>query len=347
MRPFESKIPGCNILLPEQSLEPFRRARICKEGGNMSNPSYVGLDVSKSYIDLHQLPQDRSARFEYDPEGISKLVGYLKRRKPTLVVIEATGGYETKVAAELASAGLSVAVVNPRHVRNFARALGKLAKTDSIDAAVLARFAQDVRPEARKLPDPEEQALKAFVARRRQLVDMLVAEKNRLYRATSKSVIDSLKRTINFIQDQIDDLDKEIKTTIQNSPIWREKDNLLQSVPGIGDKTSYVLLAQLPELGRLNRRQIASLVGVAPMNRDSGFLRGKRMITGGRKAVRNALYMAATAARRFNPIIKTFYLRLREAGKSFKVAITACMRKLVVILNSMLKSLNPFKQSFA
>ena len=313
----------------------------------MSNPSYVGLDVSKSYIDLHQLPQDRSARFEYDPEGISKLVGYLKRRKPTLVVIEATGGYETKVAAELASAGLSVAVVNPRHVRNFARALGKLAKTDSIDAAVLARFAQDVRPEARKLPDPEEQALKAFVARRRQLVDMLVAEKNRLYRATSKSVIDSLKRTINFIQDQIDDLDKEIKTTIQNSPIWREKDNLLQSVPGIGDKTSYVLLAQLPELGRLNRRQIASLVGVAPMNRDSGSFRGKRMITGGRKSVRNALYMAATAARRFNPIIKTFYLRLREAGKSFKVAITACMRKLVVILNSMLKSLNPFKQSFA
>ena len=313
----------------------------------MSNPSYVGLDVSKSYIDLHQLPQDRSARFEYDPEGISKLVGYLKRRKPTLVVIEATGGYETKVAAELASAGLSVAVVNPRHVRNFARALGKLAKTDSIDAAVLARFAQDVRPEARKLPDPEEQALKAFVARRRQLVDMLVAEKNRLYRATSNSVIDSLKRTINFIQNQIDDLDKEIKTTIQNSPIWREKDNLLQSVPGIGDKTSYVLLAQLPELGRLNRRQIASLVGVAPMNRDSGSFRGKRMITGGRKSVRNALYMAATAARRFNPIIKTFYLRLREAGKSFKVAITACMRKLLVILNSMIKSLNPFKQSFA
>lgn len=313
----------------------------------MSTLSYIGLDVSKSYIDLHQLPQDRSARFEYDPAGISKLVGYLKKRKPTLVVIEATGGYETKVAAELASAGLSVAVVNPRQVRNFARALGILAKTDSIDAAVLARFAQDVRPEARKLPEPEEQTLKAFVARRRQLMYMLVAEKNRLSRATSKSVIDSLKRTINFIQKQIDDLDREIKTTIQNSPVWRAKDELLKSVPGIGDKTSCALLAQLPELGRLNRRQIASLVGVAPMNRDSGTLRGKRMITGGRKPVRNALFMATTAARRFNPTIRNFYLRLRAAGKSYKVALTACMRKLIVILNAMMKDQIPFKQNFA
>jgi len=304
----------------------------------MNKPSYIGLDVSKSYIDLHQLPQERVARFEYEKEGISKLVSFLKKRKPALIVIEATGGYETNVAAELASAGLSVAVVNPRQVRNFARALGKLAKTDAIDAAVLARFAQDVRPEARKLPSPEERTLKAFVARRGQLVNMLVAEKNRLSRATSNSVIDSLRRTSNFIQTQIDDLDTEIKATIQNSPVWREKDDLLKSVPGIGDKTSCALLAQLPELGKLNRRQIASLVGVAPMNRDSGMLRGKRIITVGRKSVRDALFMATTAARRFNPTIKAFYLRLRAAGKNYKVALIACMRKLLVILNAMLKN---------
>lgn len=313
----------------------------------MKKLSYIGLDISKSFIDLHQLPQERKARFIYEPDGISKLVTFLKRRKPALIVIEATGGYETNVAAELAAASLSVAVVNPRQVRNFARALGILAKTDSIDAAVLARFAQDVRPEARKLPDPEERTLKAYVARRRQLVDMLVAEKNRLSRATSKSVIASLNRSIKFIQNQLDELDTEINSTIRNSPVWRAKDDLLKSVPGIGDKTSCALLAQLPELGRLNRRQIAALVGVAPMNRDSGTLRGKRVITGGRKPVRNALYMAATAARRFNPIIKNFYLRLRAAGKSYKVALTACMRKLIVILNAMLKNQTPFKQCFA
>ena len=189
----------------------------------MKKSSYIGLDISKSYIDLHQLPQGRDARFENTPEDIAKLATFLKRRKPALIVMEATGGYESSVAAELASAGLSVAVVNPRQVRNFARALGKLAKTDAIDAEVLARFAQDVRPEARKLPGPEEITLKAFVSRRRQLVNILVAEKNRFSRATSKSVIDSLKRTINFIQSQIDDLDTEIKTTIQNSPVWRAK----------------------------------------------------------------------------------------------------------------------------
>lgn len=313
----------------------------------MKKPSYIGLDVSKSYIDLHQLPQESAARFEYGQEGIAKLLSFLKRRKPALIVIEATGGYETKVAAELASAGLSVAVVNPRQVRNYARALGILAKTDTIDAAVLARFAQDIRPEARKLPEPEERTLKAYVARRRQLVDMLVAEKNRLARAASKSVVASLKRTIKFIQSQIDDLDTEIKSTIQNSPLWRAKDDLLKSVPGIGDKTSCTLLAQLPELGSLDRREIASLVGVAPRNRDSGTLRGKRMISGGRKSVRNALFMATTAARRFNPAIKTFYLRLRAAGKSYKVALVACMRKLLIILNAMLKNQTAFKQDFA
>jgi len=311
----------------------------------MKKLSYIGLDISKSFIDLHLLPQERDARFEHSTEGIAKLVTFLKRRKPTLIVIEATGGYESKVAAELAAAKFSVAVVNPRQVRNYARALGKLAKTDAIDANVIARFAQDVRPEARKLPDTKELALKAYVARRRQLVDMLVAEKNRRARAASKSITENIDSTINFIQSKIDALDKDIDSTIQNSPVWRAKDDLLKSVPGIGDKTSSALLAQLPELGRLNRRQIAALVGVAPMNRDSGALRGKRMIAGGRKSVRNALFMATTAARRFNPTIKKFYLRLRNAGKSYKVALTACMRKLIVILNAMIKTQIPFKQA--
>lgn len=308
---------------------------------------YFGIDISKDHLDLHQLPQDRAARFEANPEGIGKLITYLKRRKPTLIVIEATGGYETRIAAELAAAKLNVAVVNPRQVRNFARALGILAKTDSIDARVLARFAQDVRPEPRPLPDEQELALKALVKRRRQLVEMLVAEKNRLNRVTSKTVRENLKQTIEFLNQRIADLDKQIAETVKNSPVWREKDNLMQSVPGIGAKTSHTLMALLPELGKLNRRQIASLVGVAPLNRDSGKFRGRRMISGGRKSVRNALYMGTLAAIRCNPMISSFYLRLRQDGKEFKVAITACMRKLLIILNAMLKNHIAFKQSLA
>lgn len=308
---------------------------------------YFGIDISKDHLDLHQLPQDRAARFEANPEGIGKLITYLKRRKPTLIVIEATGGYETRIAAELAAAKLNVAVVNPRQVRNFARALGILAKTDSIDARVLGRFAQDVRPEPRPLPDEQELALKALVKRRRQLVEMLVAEKNRLNRVTSKTVRENLKQTIEFLNQRIADLDKQIAETVKNSPVWREKDNLMQSVPGIGAKTSHTLMALLPELGKLNRRQIASLVGVAPLNRDSGKFRGRRMISGGRKPVRNALYMGTLAAIRCNPMISSFYLRLRQDGKEFKVAITACMRKLLIILNAMLKNHIAFKQSLA
>jgi transposase len=309
--------------------------------------SYVGIDISKDHLDLHQLPQDRSANFESNTEGNSKLITYLKRRKPTLIVIEATGGYESQLAAELVTAKLNVAVVNPFQVRSYAKALGILAKTDAIDAKVLARFAQDVKPQPRPLPDEHELELKALVMRRRQLIEMLVAEKNRLHRASANRVKQSLQRMVNTIQQQIDQLDKQIKNSIQNSPIWREKDNLLRSVPGISDKTSHTLLALLPELGKLNRRQIASLVGVAPMNRDSGLYRGKRKIYGGRKSVRNTLYMATVTAIRFNPLIKSFYERLISTGKEFKVAITACMRKLLVIINSMIKKNTAFKQSFA
>jgi transposase len=343
-------IPGCPWFFPEQSLEPpggeFASAR---KGKSMSKPRTVffGIDISKEHLDLHQLPQDRAARFEVNSEGISKLITYLKRRKPALIVMEATGGYETNFAAEMVSAKLNVAVVNPRQVRNFARALGILAKTDSIDAHVLARFAQEVRPEPRPLPDKQELALKALVKRRRQLVEMLVAEKNRLSRVSSVKVRDSLNRSIEFIKQQVDELDDQIKNAVQCSPAWREKDNLLQSVPGIGAKTFHNLLALLPELGKLNRRQIASLVGVAPMNRDSGTFRGRRMIAGGRKAVRNTLYMATIAAARFNPTIKAFYIRLRNSGKKAKVALAACMRKLLIILNTILKNQQQFKQSFA
>ena len=303
----------------------------------MTKPKYVGIDISKDNLDLCQLPQETAARFDYNDDDLRKLVTYLKRRKPTLIVMEATGGYEARIAAELSAARLPVAVVNPAQVRNYAKALGILAKTDSLDAKVLARFAQDTKPEARRLPDPEERALKALVHRRKQLTDMLVAEKNRLSRAPSNDVRTSLNEHLGFIKKQIRELDDQIKTSIRNSPAWREKDDLLQSMPGIGPTTSHTLLATLPELGRLNRRQIASLIGVAPMNRDSGAYRGRRMISGGRKSVRNALYMATLVACQHNPDIKAFYQKLTGAGKKKKVAITACMRKMIVILNTMMK----------
>lgn len=313
----------------------------------MTKPKYVGIDISRDNLDLHQLPQETAARFEYSDDGLRKLVTYLKRRRPTLIVMEATGGYEARIAAELAAAHLTVVVVNPVQVRSYAKALGILAKTDAIDARVLARFARDIKPEARRLPEPEERALKAMVHRRRQLTDMLVAEKNRLQRADSSRVRDSINESIQFIKKQLKELDDQIKTVIRNSPAWREKDDLLQSMPGIGSTTSQTLLTSLPELGRLNRRQIASLVGVAPMNRDSGAFRGKRMIAGGRKSVRNALYMATLVACKHNPEIKTFYLRLTNSGKNKKVAITACMRKMIVILNTMMKYQQPYRTNLA
>ena len=309
--------------------------------------SYVGIDIAKDHLDLHQLPQDGTAHFETNPEGISKLVTYLKRRKPALIVIEATGGYETQLAAELVTAKLNIAVVNPFQVRSYAKALGILAKPDAIDAKVLARFAQDVRPEPRPLPDEQQMELKALVMRRRQLTEMLIAEKNRLNRTVSKRVKESLKSSLESIQKQIDQLDDQTKEEVRKTPAWREKDDLLRSVPGINHITSHMLLAQLPELGKLNRRQIAKLVGVAPMNRDSGLYKGKRMIYGGRKHVRKALYMATVAAIRWNPPIENYFLHLRNQGKSFKVALVACMRKLLIIINSMIKHNITFKQSFA
>lgn len=308
---------------------------------------FVGIDISKDHLDLHLLPQDKAARFEANPEGISKLITYLKRQKPSLIVIEATGGYESQLAAELVSVKLNVAVVNPFQVRSYAKALGILAKTDAVDAKVLARFAQDVHPDPRPLPDEQQMELKALVMRRRQLIDMLVAEKNRLKRTASLRVRQSVNYSVASIQKHIDQLDDQIKKEVKKTPAWREKDNLLRSVPGINYITSHMLLAQLPELGKLNRRQISKLVGVAPINRDSGSFRGRRMIYGGRKHVRKALYMATIAAIRCNPYIISFYLRLRNQGKEFKVALVACMRKLLIIINSMIKNNVAFKQIIA
>jgi transposase len=304
----------------------------------MAEACFIGIDVSKDSLDLHALPAGESCRFSNDNEGISKIIAWAAERKPELVVMEATGGYQSRIAAELAANDLPVAVVNPRQVRDFARATGRLAKTDSLDAAIIARFARDVRPHPRPLPNESEQAIKALVMRRGQLIAIRTAELNRLQQASSKRVVSSLKKTVAFINKQIKALDDDIDDQIKSSGLWREKEDLLKSVPGIGDQTARALLTQLPELGNLSRRQIASLVGVAPMNRDSGAYRGKRVIKGGRSQVRAALFMAAMVASRCNPIIRAFYHRLRAAGKSGKVALTACMRKLLTILNVMLKN---------
>jgi transposase len=250
--------------------------------------------------------------------------------------LEATGGLQLPVVAALASAGLPLAMVNPRQVRDFARATGKLAKTDQLDAQVLAHFAEAVRPTPYPLPDAQTQELTALLTRRHQVVEMLTAEKNRL-RTTRESVRQRVQDHIRWLEQELADLDDDLERTLRESPLWREKDNLLRSVPGIGQVVSITLLADLPELGTLSRHQIAALVGVAPLNRDSGRFRGKRTVWGGRARVRAALYMAALTATRYNPIIKAFYHRLCGAGKARKVALTACMRKLLIILNSMVK----------
>jgi len=297
---------------------------------------YVGVDVAKGVLDVAVEPTGETWRTTNDPEGIGALVRQLQPRQPTLIVLEATGGFETPLAAQLATAGLAVAIVNPRQVRAFAKSLGRLAKTDRLDAQVLARFADAVRPEPRVLPDEAAQGLSALCARRRQIVDMLTAEQNRLRQADAV-VRPGLVAHIHWLRQQLGDLDRDLGAAIRESPIWRQKDDLLQSARGVGRVLSATLLAELPELGMLNRKQIAALVGVAPLNRDSGTFRGKRSTWGGRPQVRSPLYMAALVATRCNPTLRTFYERLLAAGKPKKVALTACMRKLLVILNAMVR----------
>lgn len=298
---------------------------------------FFGIDVSKNRLDVasHSDPEPWTAA--NDETGIAAVVDRLAPLAPALIVMEATGGLETALASSLFAAGLPVVVVNPRQVRDFAKATGRLAKTDKIDAGVLAHFASAARPEARPLKDAASQELAALVARRRQLVDMLVAEKNRL-KQVPKRIAKDIQIHVRWLEKRLREIDRDLFQFIKNSPVWRAKDEIIQSVPGAGPVLSASLLAGVPELGTLDRRQIAALVGVAPFNRDSGKFRGPRRIWGGRAQVRAVLYMAAVSAVRYNPVFKDFYQRLIAAGKKFKVAITACMRKLVTVLNAMIKN---------
>jgi len=297
---------------------------------------FVGIDVSKDRLDMADRPAGEVWQVSYDSRGISDLVERLGELSPYLVVLEATGGLELTLTGELAAVGLPVAVVNPRHVRDFARAAGKLAKTDALDAQVLAHFAEAMQPEPRPLPDASAQEFRAMVTRRRQLVEMITAEKNRFRTATHR-VRPQVQGHIRWLEESLEGLDKDLGDLIRSSPLWRAKEKVLRSTPGVGPVLSMTLLSDLPELGVLNRGEIAALVGVAPFNRDSGTLRGKRKVWGGRGQVRAALYMAALVATRYNPVLREFYQRLCAAGKPKKVALTACMRKLLTILNTMVR----------
>jgi len=298
---------------------------------------FIGIDVSKEKLDVAVRPTGEFMSFSNNEDGISFVVDFVKSFSPKLVVLEATGGLETAAVGVLADKSLPVVVVNPRQVRDFAKATGKLAKTDAIDAHLIARFGEAVRPEIRLLKDQEAQKLTALITRRRQIVEMITAEKNRLH-AAPKWTSKDIQTNISWLEKCLKKVDKDLKNLLKKSPVWREKDEILQSTPGVGPVLSMTLLSGLPELGTLNRKEIAALVGVAPLNRDSGLFRGKRMIWGGRANIRSVLYMSATCAMRFNPAIRIFYERLRLAGKLHKVAITACMRKLLVILNTMIKN---------
>jgi transposase len=302
---------------------------------------FVGIDVSKEFLDVHCRPSAEALRVGNDEAGIAGLIERFRAAKPTLVVVEATGGYESPLSAGLAVAEIAVAVVNPRQVRDFAKAVGRLAKTDAIDAAILAHFAEVVKPEARALPDEQATILEALIARRRQLVEMLTAERNRLARSVV-AVRPNIQASVNWLRRQLADIDKDLTDAIKRSPVWRAKDDLLRSVPGVGPVTARTLLADLPELGNLNRKQIAALVGVAPMNCDSGKHRGERRTWGGRAPVRSALYMAALVGAKKNPVLRSMYLRLVERGKKPKVALIACAHKLLTILNAMIRANVPW-----
>lgn len=298
----------------------------------------VGIDVSKNTLDIAVHETGETWSSSNDSSGCAALAAKLKLLKATSIVLEATGGFETLVTATLSAADLPVIVVNPRQVRDFAKATGQLAKTDRIDCRVLAHFAAAIDPPVRPVKSAETQHLEALLARRRQIVEMLVAEKNRLANNRDRAVVEDLNEHIAWLERRLKSSDDELQRVLKASPAWRERDDLLRSVPGVGPVLSLTLLAQLPELGQLNRREIAKLVGVAPFNWDSGQWRGSRHIWGGRATVRSPLFMATLCAIRVNPTIKYFYRRLIAAGKAPKVAITACMRKLLTILNVMVKT---------
>lgn len=303
---------------------------------------FVGIDVSKASLDIAVLPEERVWRVEREEASIAGLVEELRTLAPCLIVLEATGGLESPLTAALATAGLPVAVVNPRQARDFAKATGRLSKTDALDAQVLARLGQTLRPPVRALKNEETRELEAWLSRRRQIVEMLTMEKNRLPSA-GQGVRKDITAHIAWLTKRLKDVDGDLQSAIAASDFWRIKDDIIRSLPGAGKVLSTTLLASLPELGTLNRRQIAALAGVAPFNCDSGTMRGTRHIWGGRASVRAVLYMATISAIRCNPDIRAFHTRLRAAGKKPKVAITACMRKLLTILNAMVRSSTPWQ----
>lgn len=304
---------------------------------------FVGIDVSKDRLDVALLPGPSHWQEPNDPAGIAALLTRLQQQPLTRVIVEATGGYELALVAALATAGLPVVVINPRRGRDFARSLGRDAKTDRLDAETLARFGEALRPALRPLPEAQHRQVRALLLRRQQLLEMLTAEQNRL-RLAASCVQADLKEHIAWLQARLKQTDQELEGAVKASPLWSAQDDLLQSVPGVGPVVSRTLLWCLPELGRLNRKQIARLVGVAPLNHDSGKRQGPRRIAGGRAPVRCVLYMAALVAVRHNPVLQEFYQRLLKAGKAKKVALTACMRKLLTILNAMVKNKTPWQQ---
>lgn len=306
------------------------------------SPIFVGVDVSKAFLDVHIRPALRTFRVPRSEAGLRELVSELRPLQPALVVLEATGKLETPVVSALHEAQLAVAIVNPRQVRDFARALGQLAKTDRIDADVLSRFAEAVKPEARPLIDEQTRALRALVDRRKQLVDMLVAETQRL-NGCEKVVRKQIQGHITWLEKRISQSEDDIDKMMRQSELFREKQALYRTVPAVGPVTASMLIAELPELGTLNRKQIAALVGVAPLARDSGTLRGKRTVWGGRASVRRTLYMTALVATKHNPVIAAFYERLLKAGKAKKLALVACMHKLLTILNAIAKTKQPWQ----
>jgi transposase len=310
----------------------------------MEHSLFVGIDVAKDHLDVHVRPTDETFRVAHDDAGLVALRDRLVGLAPQLVVLEATGGHEVDVVAELAAASLPIVVVNPRQIRAYARATGQLAKTDALDARIIALFAEAVRPALRPLPDEQTRALDEAVTRRRQLVDMLGAETNRRRLVRDRTVQRRIEAHIGWLKRALRDLDRDLQRTIRASPVWRETDDLLQSTPGIGPITTATMLAELPELGHLSRHKIAALVGVAPLNRDSGHFRGRRRVAGGRASVRKVLYMATLTAIRRNPSIAAFYRRLCANGRPAKVAFTASMRKLLTILNAMVRDGRAWQQ---
>lgn len=306
---------------------------------------FIGIDVSKTQLDVYIHPTAERYCVKQTEEALAAMGEKIQSLNPVLVVLEASGGFECAVTGILATMNIPVVVVNPRQVRDFARATGTLAKTDLIDAQILARFAEAIKPEVRPIPDDFIQKLSSIVKRRRQIVEMLTMEKNRLSQA-SGMVATSINEHIAWLTQCLNTLDKDLRISLRESPVWREKEDMLRSVPGVGPVLTAAVIAHLPELGRLNRKQIAALVGVAPLNRDSGTFKGKRSVWGGRGHLRTILYMGTISAVRFNPTIKIFYERLRQAGKPRKVAITACMRKLLIILNAMFKHNVPWNPNY-